>query len=1003
MADKPGYISRIIGIGEEWVKSIAQKSFSLLPMQSAAQSFRRQGHVSDDSLLRAYAESPWLHIKLIRQCSAFASLGFKVFARDAETGDLDILKETHPLWMLLRNPNPYLRGWDFRFLSELYVRAQGEVYWHLRRGGLQAREMWVYPKTWVRPIWDNKTRTIMQYQVTMPFEAFGGGAIREAVAPEDMLWLRMIDPMEPYSKGLGDVLALATELDTYELASESDRRFFQNDATPAGALVVPGQPNADEVARIRDDWQAKVGGPDRQGSVPILAGGMDFKQFRQGRKEMDFIEGQRFLRDVIISGVHKHIIGISDDVTFASAKAADYTFAKWDFAPHVRWWEDNVNMGLAPRFDVRAYVQWDNPIPADEAFELDKASKGLMSGAITRNEWRKTNGYDELPKDQGDVYILPLSLIEVPASEVGEPRETPAPDKPTNPSGEVEDDRKEIIPKVPVKPNTVSAPEVTTVQTPELTAVAKQLRPDQIREVLGQLPDETREFLKRLEGAYEETFKGRWDAVQEELGTELAFNVIDSRVRDYIRYGAYPRIVGATETMHEKILSVLEEQVTQGGTITDMARAISNEFEDFRGYRALRIARQESLHASNAAAFDGYRLAGIDRIEWLLAPDYDATEDDAECGELEGEIVVAGENFPGTDVTFPPLHIQCRCTILPVIPEADAEAREVEHAERGEPLLDYTDVDQASRKQGDVMPLSESAKTEAKEAIGHLVDFTDKYTDPTAIAQWVEKDLEPMMERWAKAAGLDTKPFFTGVEWKTGERAAENWSEWSPHTGKIMLNHNRQWDGAERSTSMVNSLTKSRTIGGVAPDIIDIDVLFHEIGHAIVDALGGEAIEIYGHARPVIEGLNMQLGHVMTRSFLNAAGREVAEEGTQYLAMKYTAIPGFRNGGEYFNAVFNMRALFTEAGINLNDERNLFRALKAAVKPSSVVNTPRLPGEFVGLTRNQIRDGVANNIYAEFSDEMSKRGITAAKWRDAMDAANTFMRVQADDLAAYLK
>lgn len=408
-----------------------RKGFSLLPMAVGNQLLRGQARPDDHGLVRAFEENPWVHIKLHRQCSAFAGLGFKVYARDRSSGELDLLTEDHPLWRLLRAPNPMLSGWDFRFLSELYVRTQGEVYWRLIRTGFgRPEELWVYPRQWVRPLYDRLTQRIAEYKVRIPFDA----AREQTVSPVDMLWLRTASPIDPYSKGVGDVLAFATEIDTYELASESNRRFFQNDAQPAGALVIPGSPTPDEVNRIRDDWQKKVGGPEGSGGVPILSGGMAWKQFRQSNKDMEFVEGQRFLRDVIIAGVHKHLLGVSDDVTFANAKAADYTWGKWDFAPRVAWWEDNLNARLAPQFDVRAYVKWDNPVPADEAFELEKAKASLVSGAITRNEFRRSMGFEELPEEAGDVFLMPLSTLEQPSSRESARRESeggyrPRPDR----------------------------------------------------------------------------------------------------------------------------------------------------------------------------------------------------------------------------------------------------------------------------------------------------------------------------------------------------------------------------------------------------------------------------------------------------------------------------------------------------------------------------------------------------------------------------------------------
>jgi SPP1 gp7 family putative phage head morphogenesis protein len=363
--------------------------------------------------LRAYAESPWLHIKIARLAASWANVPFKVVAEDAKGKETD-LPRAHPLHLLMRKPNPAMSGWDLRFLTELYIRSVGECYWRVRGSSL-GRELWVYPANWVTRVFD-RNRQVSEYQVA---ETQPGGVNIIRVPASQMIWLRSPDPLEPYSAGLGDALSLASEIDTFELASESDRRFFENDASPPGALVVPGRLTQDENDRMRDDFQRKQGGPENQGKPMLLWGGMDWKSFRAGRKEMDFIDGQRYLRDVIIAGVHKHVLGITDDVNFAAAKAADYQVSKWELAPRVPWWEDNTDK-IAIMYDERAHVRWDNPVPQDEQIELQKANEGLLRGAITRNEWRVINKMEPLPDDIGHVFIIPPGLVVVPADEAAQ-------------------------------------------------------------------------------------------------------------------------------------------------------------------------------------------------------------------------------------------------------------------------------------------------------------------------------------------------------------------------------------------------------------------------------------------------------------------------------------------------------------------------------------------------------------------------------------------------------
>ena len=103
--------------------------------------------------------------------------------------------------------------------------------------------------------------------------------------------------------------------------------------------------------------------------------------------------------------------------------------------------------------------------------------------------------------------------------------------------------------------------------------------------------------------------------------------------------------------------------------------------------RAQMIAQTETIRSSNAGAVMSYQKAGIEQKQWYTAQDDKVCEF---CGEMHGKIVGTAENFWNLgdvmkidvedkdpismtfgyeDVHAPPLHVNCRCTILPVVDE----------------------------------------------------------------------------------------------------------------------------------------------------------------------------------------------------------------------------------------------------------------------------------------------------------------------------------------------
>jgi SPP1 gp7 family putative phage head morphogenesis protein len=83
--------------------------------------------------------------------------------------------------------------------------------------------------------------------------------------------------------------------------------------------------------------------------------------------------------------------------------------------------------------------------------------------------------------------------------------------------------------------------------------------------------------------------------------------------------------------------------------------------------RAERIARTMASHASNAGTLQGYRAMGVGKKMWLTAVSAESGTLDL---ELNGTIVPIDEQFTRNKlgpVLHPPLHPNCRCTIIPAL------------------------------------------------------------------------------------------------------------------------------------------------------------------------------------------------------------------------------------------------------------------------------------------------------------------------------------------------
>jgi len=171
-------------------------------------------------------------------------------------------------------------------------------------------------------------------------------------------------------------------------------------------------------------------------------------------------------------------------------------------------------------------------------------------------------------------------------------------------------------------------------------------------------------------------------------GTSLmgGFDVLNPEVLNYIRNRSYTFAQQVNNTTEQKLKKELSEAMIEGESMREIAERMESVFVNATSVRASMIARTETIRASNGAANNIYSLSGVvEAKEWLTARDERTC---AFCRPMDGKIVaVNGSFFNVGDVVsgmegekevffttkesilYPPLHVRCRCCIIPVIYE----------------------------------------------------------------------------------------------------------------------------------------------------------------------------------------------------------------------------------------------------------------------------------------------------------------------------------------------
>ena len=111
----------------------------------------------------------------------------------------------------------------------------------------------------------------------------------------------------------------------------------------------------------------------------------------------------------------------------------------------------------------------------------------------------------------------------------------------------------------------------------------------------------------------------------------------------------------------DELADSLATALRDGSSVDELARDVRDLLGDRKQAEA--VATTEIARAQSQASMDTYADAGVDRVEWLIAP----TDACPICtGNAAEGPIRRGQDFTG-GVDAPPQHPHCRCAITPVI------------------------------------------------------------------------------------------------------------------------------------------------------------------------------------------------------------------------------------------------------------------------------------------------------------------------------------------------
>ncbi len=233
----------------------------------------------------------------------------------------------HPIYSLLKKPNPEKAGADFFGEVIASKLLYGNAYILAVLVDKRPREIYLLPASSVELILDKGLAVAYRYL----------GHTDEKIYPIDritrgskILHLKNYHPTNRHY-GLSCLEAASLPIDLHNQATHWNSSLLRNGARPSGALTLKdGYLTEEQFERLQEQLQEKFTGSSNSGKPLLLEGGLDWQEMSINPKDMDFIESKNSAaREIALAfGIPPQLLGINGDNTYSNMQEA--RLALWE-------------------------------------------------------------------------------------------------------------------------------------------------------------------------------------------------------------------------------------------------------------------------------------------------------------------------------------------------------------------------------------------------------------------------------------------------------------------------------------------------------------------------------------------------------------------------------------------------------------------------------------------------------------------------------------------------
>jgi len=612
---------------------------------------------------------------------------------------------SHEVLDLLSNVNPHMTFFDMMERIGSNIELQGNEYHFLAYLGKKTPQA-------IYPLMPQNVSVIPDPQQYIAYYEYSVGGKREAIPRANILHYKTFNPGSDIL-GLGTLEAAKGEVLNDLYASEYNQKFFQNSGRPDVILEFPATLSPEAEKKLLAQWSQSYGGSENKFKTVVASGGLKVSGFQMTQKDMEFLTGRNFNRDSILAmfRVPPSMLGMSESTSYAAAKAVHYAFMKNVITPKMRRIVNVLNEFLLPLYgDSQLYFDFESPAKEDRDLIIKEYQTGLGSGWLSINDVRRA---EELPEiEGGEVVNIPFGLqplgepvvdksvsrdviskmandiefsLEAAFKEMEEDEEIEKENANFDLKGEQRVKKKENNGLEYKKAFDVMLGKLWKGQKERAIKHLNQYMKGKSWGVKAKAPellDEEFEVAVTIDLAtplFESIMRKEGVTALAELGIEIdETSVITTELTAFVLKNTKKFSGEVTKTTSDMIRAQIATGLEQGEALVDLTKRIQDSAA-FNKARSEKIARTETVRAQNQSEQAVWEQSKVVEAKiWYTPLDERTCPDCSEMHQTELGLTEVffekGEEAPATgmslnyeDVGGPPLHPNCRCTLIPVI------------------------------------------------------------------------------------------------------------------------------------------------------------------------------------------------------------------------------------------------------------------------------------------------------------------------------------------------